>query len=115
MRRHLAIVVAAAFVAFAGIALSGQSLPKLKDEIKIARSADSPGQVVFNHATHVDAAKPACATCHARDFSILGEQGGKRAAVLHKNFEAGRQCGRCHDGTHAFALDEDCTNCHQAE
>jgi c(7)-type cytochrome triheme protein len=96
----------------AGISvLSAQTLPRLPGELQLARSTDSPGQVVFDHGTHVDSSKPACTTCHPREFRILKANLGKRP-IVHANFEKGQQCGACHDGTKAFKAD-DCTNCHR--
>lgn len=115
MRRHwIAYACTLALAALAGGALAGaQSLPKLPaDGLAIARGVDSPGQVAFNHSTHVDAQKPACAACHPKDHGILGRS-GTPVPVLHKNFEQGRQCGRCHNGEAAFAVEDDCTFCHQ--
>ena len=88
------------------------SLPKLPGELAIARSADSPGQVIFNHATHVDEAKPACTGCHPREFRILKANAGK-TPIRHADMEKGRQCGKCHDGKTSFGLTDDCTMCHK--
>jgi c(7)-type cytochrome triheme protein len=96
----------------AAIAVSAQSLPRLPAELKLARSADSPGQVVFDHGTHVDSSKPACTPCHPREFRILKTGAGTRP-ILHANFDKGRQCGSCHEGTRAFKVEDDCTNCHR--
>jgi len=98
----------------AGIAVVAQTLPRLPGELKLTPSADSPGQVVFDHATHVDASRPVCTTCHPREFSILKTKttAGRRP-ILHENFTKGRQCGSCHDGRKAFAVEDDCTNCHR--
>ena len=108
-RIGLAVLLGAA--AGAGV-LAADRLPRLPGELKLARSNDSPGQVVFDHATHVDSDKPACTTCHPREFRILKANAGKRP-ILHANFEKGQQCGACHDGKNAFKVDDDCTNCHR--
>lgn len=97
------------------VSLGAQSLQKLPDELKLAKSADSPGQVVFNHSTHVDAARPDCTTCHPRPFRILKTSTAPREAITHERMEKGQQCGTCHDGKKAFALADDCTMCHQGE
>lgn len=117
MRRH-AITYACALVLAAlaggGLAL-GQALPKLPDDgLKLAMGADSPGQVRFNHSTHVDPSKPECLSCHPKDHGILGAK-GTPVPVLHKNFDERRQCGRCHNGEGAFAVTDDCSFCHVAE
>lgn len=115
MRRYwiLAIVpLVLAVAAGAGVA-GAQGLPKLPDALGITKSADSPGQVTFNHMTHVDESKPDCTVCHPKTFGILGSKGGTRVVMKHENFEKGQQCGTCHNGKKAFALEDDCTNCHR--
>src|SRR5581483_6639277 len=92
--------------------VSAQSLPKLPKEIRLERSSDSPGQVTFDHATHVDSSKPNCTVCHSQQFNIL--KASARRPITHENFDHGRQCGACHDGRKAFKIDDDCTNCHRS-
>lgn len=94
------------------VSLAAASLPKLPGELAIARSAESPGQVTFNHSTHVDEAKPACTGCHPREFRILKASAG-RAPIRHSDMEKGRQCGKCHDSKTSFGMTEDCTLCHK--
>jgi c(7)-type cytochrome triheme protein len=115
MRRYwMFALVPLALAVVAGAAVTGaQGLPKLPGGLAVAKSADSPGQVTFNHFTHVDDAKPDCTTCHPKPFSILGSKGGTRAVMKHELFEKGEQCGSCHNGKKAFALEDDCTNCHR--
>jgi c(7)-type cytochrome triheme protein len=106
------VVVMAAGLLLAS-ALGAQTLPKLPGPMALPRSADSPGQVTFNHATHVDDAKPTCTTCHPRLFSILKEGApAPRVAIVHAKMEKGQQCGACHDGKKAFAIEDDCAACH---
>ena len=114
MRTSRAWLVEIGLVAFlgSGAVASTQTLPRLPGELKLTRSADSPGQVVFDHRTHVDSSKPACTPCHSREFPILRTNVGKRP-ILHANFDKGRQCGVCHDGKKAFKVENDCTNCHR--
>lgn len=103
-----------ALAALVGGGLAAQSLPKLPaDGLKLAPGAESPGPVAFNHSTHVDASRPACVSCHPKDHGILGDRGA-RVPILHENFEARRQCGRCHNGEDAFAVGDDCAYCHKA-
>jgi c(7)-type cytochrome triheme protein len=102
----------AGFLGAAAAAPAAQSLPRLVDDLKIVRGADSPGQVLFNHTTHVDPARPECTSCHPSDFRILKANVGTKK-IAHEKFDQGRQCGRCHDGKKAFAIDADCTNCHR--
>jgi c(7)-type cytochrome triheme protein len=112
MSRCRAIIVVALAAAVGGGFAGAQSLPKLPDGLPMTKAAESPGQVTFNHITHVDPAKPDCTACHPKDFGILGSKGGTKTPVLHEKFQQGRQCGRCHDGKQAFAVDDDCTSCH---
>ena len=98
-----------------GLALGGtalaDNLPRLPQPLPLQQSVDSPGVVTFRHDTHVDAAKPACTTCHPRLFSILGRSAEKRVRIVkHDAMEKGEACGACH-GKKAFAF-EDCTMCH---
>ncbi len=86
-------------------------LPRLPKDLLLPRGSDSPGQVVFRHDSHVDAAKPDCLACHPRRFPILGRSGGEvRAPLLHAAMVKGQACGACH-GQAAFGFDE-CGNCH---
>lgn len=113
---RLAVAVTAAVFALAitGRTVLAQSLPRLVDDIKIQKSADSPGQVTFNHSGHVGMQqKPSCTGCHPKAFPILKATAAKRAPITHESMNKGSQCGACHDGKKAFALQDDCTNCHK--
>ncbi len=85
---------------------------RLPDDFGLQPSEGSPGKVTFSHASHVDAKKPACVTCHPGAFRIL-EPGmtasGER--IRHVEMEKGRQCGICHGRT-AFGFDG-CDLCHR--
>jgi c(7)-type cytochrome triheme protein len=98
-------------LAFAG-AVVARELPALPQDLPLARASESPGQVTFRHASHVDADRPACVTCHPRLFSVLGRSSPeRRAAVAHAAMEQkGEACGACH-GKQAFGF-EDCSMCH---
>ena len=94
------------------LTLLGAASLKLPAPIVLPRSADSPGKVTFNHETHVDADKPRCTTCHPREFRIL--KATDRTPITHERMQNGAQCGSCHNGKTAFALDQDCTFCHSS-
>ncbi|WP_242392734.1 c(7)-type cytochrome triheme domain-containing protein [Anaeromyxobacter oryzisoli] len=104
------LVVAAALL-LGGAALA-DGLPNLPQGLALPRGTDSPGQVTFNHESHVDAAKPGCVSCHPRRFAILGRSATERRtpAITHAAMEKGEACGACH-GKQAFGFD-DCTGCH---
>lgn len=107
------LMLAGAVVIFCAATIAAQSMPKLRDGLLIKQSGDSPGRVTFNHATHVDSARPDCTGCHPRLFRILEPQSvSKPAPVTHERMQKGESCGACHNGKKAFALDDDCTNCH---
>jgi c(7)-type cytochrome triheme protein len=94
----------------AGPALA-ENLPRLPQPLVMPQSGDSPGVVKFDHSSHVDAAKPACTTCHPRLFSIMGRSTDRRpTAITHARMEKGESCGACH-GKKAFNFD-DCSMCH---
>ena len=94
--------------------LGAQTLPKLPGPVALPKTADSPGAVTFNHETHVDTAKPSCTECHPKLFSILKAGApAPRVAIRHDKMEKGQQCGACHDGKKAFAMEDDCAGCHQ--
>ena len=114
MRRCCVFAVFPLVLALAIVARTGaQAMPKLPDGLAIQKSADSPGQVTFNHVTHVDAARPDCTVCHPKPFSMLKTSKAANR-ITHARMEKGEQCGRCHDGKKAFGLEEDCTFCHKA-
>lgn len=93
-------------------ALAGAATLKMPGPIEMPKSADSPGKVVFSHETHVDPDQPRCTTCHPKEFRIL--KSTARTPVTHERMEKGGQCGACHNGKAAFALDQDCTVCHSS-
>jgi c(7)-type cytochrome triheme protein len=93
-------------------ALAGAAALKLPDGIALPQGGDSPGVVTFYHETHVDAERPNCTTCHPQQFRIL--KATKRATMTHERFEKGESCATCHNGTKAFAVEDDCTTCHQS-
>lgn len=86
--------------------------PKKPPPVRLARRADSPGQVVFRHTTH----EQQCKTCHREPFAMKAgttpADGFAKEAML-----GGATCGKCHDGQSSFAVDDDdhCETCHQSE
>ena len=101
---HLAIGLLAL-----GTALAAGELRLPKDRAYTG-APDSPGTVTFSHEAHVNPAAPSCTLCHPALFKML--QTSARKPVRHKDMEARRQCGACHDGQAAFALDS-CERCHK--
>ncbi len=103
----------AAAVLLAGAAQAEQKLSKLPVDYVFARGDGSPGAVTFSHQSHVDAAKPACVSCHPSTFRIL-ESGRTMTGdrIQHQHMEKGAGCGACHGKT-AFGF-ESCENCHRS-
>jgi len=83
--------------------------------IEFVLSEDSPGQVIFNHDTHVDPDDPNCMNCHSEMFKIRPEQAGAKGSVDMEQLYENKQCGTCHNGEDAFSVDEGCEYCHQEE
>lgn len=94
-------------------ALAAGNLQRLPTDYAFPRGEGSPGPVIFSHASHVDAKKPSCVTCHPRTFRIT-ETGrtASREVVKHERMEAGGACGACH-GKAAFGFDS-CELCHKS-
>jgi c(7)-type cytochrome triheme protein len=105
------IVVLALATLTLAVTLVAQDMPRLPGPIKMTRTGESPGQVIFTHAVHVHATVSACTACHPREFRIL-RASARRVPVTHAEMDKGRYCGACHDGKRVFGLDE-CAACHQ--
>ncbi len=75
-----------------------------------ARAVHADSAVVFSHRTHVQYEGSSCTGCHPKLYSIL--KGG--AIITHRDMEAGRSCGACHDGKKTFGVRESsaCATCH---
>lgn len=77
---------------------------------------DSPGQVIFDHETHVDPYEPNCANCHATEFKIRPQKAGALGEIDYESLhESGKNCGSCHNDTDAFGIADGCEFCHQIE
>ena len=79
-------------------------------------AADSPGPVTFDHETHVavgDPAEPACARCHQSLFRLGAPGTPVTGELTYERIHEGDLCASCHDGEHAFAVADDCGNCHR--
>ncbi|MHB8873418.1 MAG: c(7)-type cytochrome triheme domain-containing protein [Myxococcaceae bacterium] len=91
----------------------GARMPKLPKPIFLPQAEASPGQVSFDHATHVDEARPDCTSCHSKLFPIVRWiNAAPRGPIVHERMDQGAQCGACHNGTKAFDLTT-CELCHQ--
>ena len=59
------------------------------------KRGDSPGEVVFSHASHVDDQAPRCSACHARDWSLQQPGTPLRGKLVHAQMDKGALCGAC--------------------
>jgi len=115
MRRQRRMLVLAGILLAAGLA-GAQGLPKLPADLTLPQTGDSPGKVVFSHASHVGMQPKAdCTACHPKLAPILkAKKGRPREVVTHDRMVKGQFCGACHDGNSARGFD-DCTMCHRPE
>ena len=70
---------------------------------------DTPvGKVVFDGKNHLDA-KVKCLECHSRIFKM------KKGSTVMKmaDINAGKFCGKCHNGKRAFEPKDNCDICHK--
>jgi c(7)-type cytochrome triheme protein len=109
--KRLRLLATLLTLSLTGAVLAG-NLPRLPQDRALPQGTDSPGVVTFRHATHVDAGKPDCTSCHPALFPILHRSAAQPAPKLtHKGMEQGAGCGKCHDGKSAHGFD-DCATCH---
>lgn len=70
------------------------------------------GAVPFSHKFHVTEKKLACPDCHTKIFQMkkMADPAQMKMAKLNE----GEFCGKCHDGTKAFATKDakSCNRCH---
>ncbi len=106
----------------AGLVLLGASSPtpareatqsptlKLPADAIFERTVGADSAVVFRHGPHVALAANRCTACHPRYFRILVPT----RALRHREMNAGRACGACHDGRQAFGVRDPgaCASCH---
>jgi c(7)-type cytochrome triheme protein len=96
--------------AAAGPAATATSPLRLPATVSYELAVGPDRAVVFSHETHVPLAGNRCTTCHPRTFRILAPT----THIEHREMEAGRSCGSCHDGHQAFDVRDStaCSSCH---
>ena len=71
------------------------------------------GAVPFSHKFHVTEKKLACPDCHTKIFQMkkMADPAQMKMAKLNE----GESCGKCHEGTKAFATKDakSCNRCHR--
>ncbi len=103
MISRLTVLFTAAFLAAASLA----SALELKD---ITYTTKDAGKVVFSHKTHLQKKSKKnpnfnCKSCHS-------SAAGKNTHYTMADMEKGKSCGKCHNGSKAFAVAK-CTQCHK--
>ena len=80
--------LASLLLAAAGTMAAG-SLPNLPKDKALPQGDGSPGVVTFRHASHVDAARPDCTTCHPSLFPIVKKTAASPASppIRHADME----------------------------
>lgn len=73
--------------------------------------APDMGPVEFAHESHVDEAEPDCRRCHSGSLPLVPEPTSPAPRIRGED-QLHETCGRCHDGDHAFSIEEDCESCH---
>ena len=85
--------------------------------LQLAYAADGGGEIsykssVFSHDSHVDGAGFDCESCHDGIFEMESGAMIANPAFSMDAIYKGQFCGACHDGSTAFASNDDCTTCH---
>jgi c(7)-type cytochrome triheme protein len=85
---------------------------KLPGDFTYPLGEGSPGPVLFSHENHVFLQdEPNCTTCHSDMFDILKDNKLDLKAVTMDAMYEGQSCGKCHNSTDAFSVEE-CESCH---
>ena len=90
--------------------VSGASALELKE---VTFNTPGAGKVVFSHKLHlnkksVKTSMVSCKSCHAT------LRRANNAHFTMADMEKGKSCGKCHDGSTAFAISK-CTGCHKVK
>lgn len=85
----------------------------LPDDYTFPAGPESPGPVIFSHASHVDSENPGCTRCHGGLFSIRRQGMVLSGSLNYDRIHEGDVCFSCHNGEAAFSIEENCGFCHQ--
>ena len=109
-RTVLILVVAAALVGFLGAVVAQKAMAQAKGPADFTFNDGAQGKVVYSHQFHVSKGLK-CTDCHTKIFKMAKPTAPMKMA----DFNAGKECGACHDGTKAFSTKDaaNCTKCHQ--
>jgi c(7)-type cytochrome triheme protein len=109
----LSLPSVAAAATFPGADSSRAGAPisvKLPADLVYDRVAGPERVVIFSHETHFAFEGNRCTGCHPRLFRMLRPS----HRTSHAEMNAVRACGACHDGHHAFGVEDSstCGTCH---
>jgi c(7)-type cytochrome triheme protein len=104
-------------------ALSAGAAPNSSTDEAVAADEKTPGQAVsfpdyeiglFSHKNHVSSAGLQCADCHTGIFQETAGAAKANGDFNKITFGEGKYCGACHNGTAAFAIQDEanCQRCH---
>lgn len=68
--------------------------------------------VVFYHKPHIEDYGLDCDSCHDSLFAMQTGAAEKKDDFTMKSLYEGKYCGKCHDGSMAFASNTRCNTCH---
>lgn len=106
----VALVLLASLPALAHAQAPDTVALRLPDDAVYQSRVGADSAVIFRHGTHVALASQRCTACHPQRFRILSPT----LRITHAEMDAGRSCGGCHDGEHAFDTKAatSCALCH---
>jgi c(7)-type cytochrome triheme protein len=92
-------------VLLVSVALAGTALAVPPGKTLVFENA-AMGNVTFSGQVHADKGFK-CSDCHTKVFPM------KKTDLTMAAMREGKECGHCHDGTKAFSVKGNCTNCHK--
>jgi len=103
MRRHIATMgfILTTMACNSALAVGPDKLLDFNDSSK--------GSVIFDGATHKGAGLT-CPDCHNKDLFPKMKKGSVKMTMDDLN--AGKYCGKCHDGKSSFMIKGNCIKCH---
>lgn len=103
MSRTLLLIILSFILLLPGVATA-----RWIDDI-VSMDVEATGSVDFSHYNHLDALGKKCTLCHNQVYNIVRS---KNPEFSMDDMRKGKACGACHNGSKAFAVDDDCSACH---
>ncbi len=114
MRRNwravLIVAAVSALVGFLGAVAAQKATAQAKGPADFAFAGGAQGKVVYSHQFHISKDLK-CTDCHTKLFKMAKPTAPMKMA----DFNAGKECGACHNGEKAFSTKEaaNCGKCHK--